>query len=47
MSGRALDPARIKGLEGYGFLERTAQGRLRVTAEGFPLLDSVIAELAA
>jgi oxygen-independent coproporphyrinogen-3 oxidase len=47
LSGRALDPERIAGLEGYGFLERTALGRLRVTAEGFPLLDSVIAELAS
>ena len=47
IAGRALDPARIAQMEGLGFVERTPEGRLRVTAEGFPLLDSVIAELAS
>ena len=47
ISGRALDPRRIEGLESHGLVARTAQGRLLVTAEGFPLLDSVIAELAS
>jgi oxygen-independent coproporphyrinogen-3 oxidase len=47
ISGRALDPRRIEGLESHGLVTRTPQGRLLVTAEGFPLLDSVIAELAS
>ena len=47
ISGRALDPRRIEGLESHGLVARTPQGRLLVTAEGFPLLDSVIAELAS
>ncbi len=47
IAGRPLDSARILEMERLGFVERTAQGRLRVTAEGFPLLDSVIAELAS
>ena len=47
IAGRPLDPARIAQMEGLGFVERTPEGRLRVTAEGFPLLDSVIAELAS
>ncbi|BBF94533.1 radical SAM family heme chaperone HemW [Blastochloris tepida] len=46
MSGRSLDPARIADLAGFGFIERTGD-RLRVTAAGLPILDAVVADLAA
>jgi putative oxygen-independent coproporphyrinogen III oxidase len=47
ISGRRLDSARIAPLAGYGFVESTPEGRLRVTSAGFPLLDAVVADLAA
>jgi oxygen-independent coproporphyrinogen-3 oxidase len=47
MSGRALDPKRISILREEGAVETTADGRLRVTQSGFPLLDAVVADLAA
>jgi oxygen-independent coproporphyrinogen-3 oxidase len=47
LSGRALEDARIKALAGEGFVEETADGRLRVTRTGFPILDAVVADLAA
>jgi putative oxygen-independent coproporphyrinogen III oxidase len=47
LSGRALDPARIAALQGHGLVETTAAGRLRVTLPGFPVLDAVVADLAA
>lgn len=47
ISGRALDPSRIASLQGHGLVEATAAGRLRVTLPGFPLLDAVVADLAA
>jgi putative oxygen-independent coproporphyrinogen III oxidase len=47
ISGRPLDAARIAPLAGYGFVESTSEGRLRVTSAGFPLLDAVVADLAA
>jgi oxygen-independent coproporphyrinogen-3 oxidase len=47
LAGRAIDAARIESLVGDGFVERTAEGRLRVTKEGFPVLDAVVADLAA
>lgn len=47
LSGRRLDPQQIATLEGFGFVERLASGRLRVTASGFPVLDAVVADLAA
>ncbi|WP_395664888.1 radical SAM family heme chaperone HemW [Methylocella sp.] len=46
-SGRALDPRRVDSLVAEGMVERTRDGRLRVSAEGFPLLDAVVADLAA
>ena len=46
MSGHGLDPARIADLTGFGFIERIGD-RLRVTAAGFPILDAVVADLAA
>jgi oxygen-independent coproporphyrinogen-3 oxidase len=47
LAGRALDAGRIDSLISDGLLTRTAGGRLRVTAEGFPVLDAVVADLAA
>jgi putative oxygen-independent coproporphyrinogen III oxidase len=46
-SGHALDEARIKALGAEGMVEATPDGRLRVTRAGFPLLDAVVADLAA
>lgn len=47
IAGRALDPARIAELHAYGFVETMSSGRLRVTRSGFPILDAVVADLAA
>jgi putative oxygen-independent coproporphyrinogen III oxidase len=47
LAGRTLDHARITALAGDGFIETTADGRLRVTRSGFPVLDAVVADLAA
>src|SRR4029079_3173117 len=47
LSGRTLDPERISFLRDEGAVETTADGRLRVTQSGFPLLDAVVADLAA
>jgi oxygen-independent coproporphyrinogen-3 oxidase len=47
LSGRTLDPKRISILQGEGAVETTADGRLRVTQSGFPVLDAVVADLAA
>jgi putative oxygen-independent coproporphyrinogen III oxidase len=47
LSGRTLDPRRVSILLGEGAVEMTADGRLRVTQSGFPLLDAVVADLAA
>jgi putative oxygen-independent coproporphyrinogen III oxidase len=47
LSGRALNPKRISILREEGAVETTHDGRLRVTQSGFPLLDAVVADLAA
>jgi oxygen-independent coproporphyrinogen-3 oxidase len=47
LSGRTLDPDRISFLRDEGAVETTSDGRLRVTKRGFPLLDAVVADLAA
>ncbi len=47
LSGRALDPARVAALREHGLIETTPSGRLRVTLPGFPVLDAVVADLAA
>jgi putative oxygen-independent coproporphyrinogen III oxidase len=47
LSGRAIDPQRVAVLHQEGAVETTADGRLRVTLSGFPLLDAVVADLAA
>jgi putative oxygen-independent coproporphyrinogen III oxidase len=47
LSGRALDPRRIAVLREEGAITVDAGGRLRVTQSGFPVLDAVVADLAA
>jgi oxygen-independent coproporphyrinogen-3 oxidase len=47
LSGRSLDPKRLAFLMDGGAVETMDNGRLRVTASGFPLLDAVVADLAA
>ena len=47
ISDRTLDPAQIASLQEDGMIEITPEGRLRVTSEGFPVLDAVVADLAA
>ncbi|HEX2136852.1 MAG TPA: coproporphyrinogen III oxidase, partial [Microvirga sp.] len=46
-TGRALDEARIRALEADGLLARRPDARIAVTREGFPVLDAVVADLAA
>jgi oxygen-independent coproporphyrinogen-3 oxidase len=47
LSGRAIDPRRIALLREEGAISVDADGRLRVTQAGFPVLDAVVADLAA
>jgi oxygen-independent coproporphyrinogen-3 oxidase len=47
LAGRALDPRRIAVLREEGAIAVEADGRLRVTQAGFPVLDAVVADLAA
>ena len=47
IAGRPLDAVRIATLHEHGLVETTPAGRLRVTLPGFPVLDAVVADLAA
>jgi len=47
LSGRPLDPGRIALLREQGAIAVDEGGRLRVTQAGFPVLDAVVADLAA
>jgi oxygen-independent coproporphyrinogen-3 oxidase len=47
LAGRPLDPRRIALLCEQGAVETTASGMLRLTLAGFPVLDAVVADLAA
>ena len=47
LAGRPLDDCRINILREQGVVEMTHAGRLRVTMTGFPVLDAVVADLAA
>jgi oxygen-independent coproporphyrinogen-3 oxidase len=47
LAGRPLDERRIAILQEEGAVELTPEGRLRVTQSGFPVLDAVVADLAA
>jgi putative oxygen-independent coproporphyrinogen III oxidase len=47
LAGRPLDPRRVAILLEEGAIAIDAKGRLRVTQAGFPVLDAVVADLAA
>ena len=47
LAGRPLDPRRIDDLVGDGLIAGRPGTRLAVTPEGFPVLDAVVADLAA
>ncbi|MBX3519980.1 MAG: coproporphyrinogen III oxidase [Xanthobacteraceae bacterium] len=47
LTGVSLNPERVSFLESEGLVERSNDARLRVTASGFPLLDAIVADLAA
>jgi len=47
LAGRPLDPERVAFLSAQGFVEKGGDGFLRVTPAGFPVLDAVVADLAA
>ncbi len=46
LRGRPIAPAQVAALTETGMVE-LVEGRIRVTREGFPLLDAVVADLAA
>ena len=47
IAGKPLDWERVKSLKEEGMIEAGDHKRLRVSAAGFPLLDAVVADLAA
>ena len=47
LCGREINPKRVAILREEGAVETTSTGRLRVTLSGFPVLDAVVADLAA
>ncbi|MBV8663503.1 MAG: coproporphyrinogen III oxidase [Hyphomicrobiales bacterium] len=47
LSGRPISQRQIDDLAAEGFIEVDANGRIRVTPSGAPLLDSIVADLAA
>jgi putative oxygen-independent coproporphyrinogen III oxidase len=47
LAGRPIEASRVAFLHGEGLVETTGDGRLRVTLAGFPVLDAVVADLAA
>jgi putative oxygen-independent coproporphyrinogen III oxidase len=47
IAGREIDPRRLAILREEGAVAVSADGRLRVTPSGFPVLDAVVADLAA
>lgn len=47
LRGQPLDRERIRSLQGDGMLERSNDGRIRVTRDGMAVLDAVVADLAS
>ncbi|MXN64734.1 coproporphyrinogen III oxidase [Stappia sp. GBMRC 2046] len=47
LAGRRIDPWRLDQLLEHGMVEELGPQRLRVTPAGFPVLDAVVADLAA
>jgi putative oxygen-independent coproporphyrinogen III oxidase len=47
LAGRKISPQQISELKGYGYVETLPNGYIRVTDKGWPVLDAVVADLAA
>ncbi|BBU61905.1 coproporphyrinogen III oxidase [Methylosinus sp. C49] len=47
LTGKKLSQSRVAELIGDGLVELTRDNRIRVSSEGFPVLDAVVADLAA
>jgi oxygen-independent coproporphyrinogen-3 oxidase len=47
LSGRSISPRQVAFLTDDGLVEALGDSRLRVTAAGFPVLDAIVADLAA
>jgi len=47
LSGHSLNPARVKSLVEDGMIACSDSGRINVTPAGFPVLDAIVADLAA
>jgi oxygen-independent coproporphyrinogen-3 oxidase len=47
LSGRKISPHQIAELKSIGFVETLPNGFIRVTDKGWPVLDAVVADLAA
>ena len=47
LSGRTLSDRQINELKSIGFVETLPNGFIRVTDKGWPVLDAVVADLAA
>jgi coproporphyrinogen III oxidase-like Fe-S oxidoreductase len=47
LSGRAISDRQINELKSIGFVETLPNGHIRVTDKGWPVLDAVVADLAA
>jgi oxygen-independent coproporphyrinogen-3 oxidase len=47
LSGRQISEGQIRELKSIGFVESLPNGNLRVTDKGWPVLDAVVADLAA
>ncbi|GHA23052.1 coproporphyrinogen III oxidase [Devosia pacifica] len=47
IAGRRIEQRQIEALKGYGFVETLGNGNIRVTEKGWPVLDAVVADLAA
>jgi putative oxygen-independent coproporphyrinogen III oxidase len=47
LAGFPLEAKQIADLAAHGLIETTAAGQLRVTPAGFPVLDAIVADLAA
>jgi oxygen-independent coproporphyrinogen-3 oxidase len=47
LSGRSISPRQVAFLTDDGLVEAMGDSRLRVTAAGFPVLDAIVADLAA
>jgi oxygen-independent coproporphyrinogen-3 oxidase len=47
LSGRKIAERQIADLKSYGFVETLKNGNIRVTDRGWPVLDAVVADLAA